>query len=60
MRHRIFGERVTHQDVYQAVKQFLDGGGIIVQLPEQKSEQPAVIGGEKYEEFESLSAIIPS
>ena len=60
MKRRILGEKVTHQPVRAAVKQFLDDGGIIVTLPEEKSEQPPVIGGEKYEEYESLTSIIAS
>ncbi len=60
MKRRILGEKVTHQHVRAAVKQFLDDGGIIVTLPEEKSEQTPVIGGEKYEEYESLTSIIAS
>ena len=60
MGQRLWGERVTHQDVRRALRKFLDDGGIIVQLPEQKSEQSAVVGGEKYDEYESLTAILPS
>ena len=60
MRQRILGDRLTHRDVIKAVQQFLESGGIIEQLPDQKSEQNVVIGGEKYEEYESLTAIIPS
>lgn len=60
MRQRILGERVTHHDVRKALNNFLESGGRIVQLPDQKSEQLVVIGGEKYEEYESLSAIIAS
>ena len=60
MRQRIWGERVTHQDVRNALNKYLDSGGRIVRLPDQKSEQLVVIGGEKYEEYESLTAILPS
>ncbi len=60
MKHRFLSEKVTHQRVRAAVKQFLDEGGIIITLPEEKSEQIAVIGGEKYEEYESLTSIIAS
>ncbi len=60
MKWRIFGQKVTHQDVRAAVKQFLDDGGIIITLPEEKSEQAPVIGGEKYEEYESLTSLIAS
>ena len=60
MDQRIWGERVTHQDVRRALRKFLDDGGMIVQLPEQKSEQPVVVGGEKYDEYDSLTDILPS
>jgi hypothetical protein len=46
--------------VIKAVRKFLEHGGIIEQLPDQKSETMVVIGGEKYEEFESLTDIISS
>ena len=60
MRQRLWGERVTHHDVQKALEKFLERGGAILQLPDQKSEQLVVIGGEKYEEYESLTAIISS
>lgn len=60
MRQRILADKPTHQEVIKAVRKFLEHGGIIEQLPDQKSEQMVVIGGEKYEEFESLTDIIPS
>lgn len=60
MRQRILGEKVTHQDVRKALQKFLDEGGMIVQLPEQQSDQQVVIGADKYDEYESLTAILPS
>ena len=40
------------------MKQFLDEGGLIIKLPEQKSQEKTVVGGEKYQNFESLTAIL--
>ena len=58
MKFPIFNSKVTHDDVSKAVSQFLNEGGTIVCLPEQKSQDAPVIGGEKYEEFESLASIV--
>lgn len=53
-------QKVSHQDVQKAVQQFLRSGGIIVRLPEQKSELKPVVGGEKYEDYESYTALFPT
>lgn len=60
MRQRLLGERVTHNHVRKALEKFLESGGTIVQLPDQKFDSLSVIGGEKYEEYELISAILPS
>ncbi|MCZ6473240.1 MAG: hypothetical protein O7A08_10850 [SAR324 cluster bacterium] len=54
----ILYRKLTHEDVHRAVAQFLKRGGVIEQLPEQKSQENPTIGGEKYQDYESLAAII--
>ena len=53
-------QKVTHYDVQEAVEQFLASGGIIVQLPEQKNQQHSMVGGEKYQDYESYTEFLPS
>ena len=49
---------VSHRQVSMAVRQFLQRGGIIVKLPEQKNQEKPVVGGEKYQNYESLTSIL--
>lgn len=51
-------KKVTHGEVQMAVKQFLKNGGIIVRLPDQPQLLDPVIGGEKYQNFDSLATLI--
>lgn len=50
--------QVSHQQVNMAVRKFLRRGGIIVKLPEQKNQQEVMVGGEKHQNYESLTSIL--
>ncbi len=49
--------KVSHRDVRDAVKNFLKNGGIIVKLPEQKNQPTTMVGGEKYQDYESFTSL---
>ena len=49
---------VSHEDVQRAVKRFLKDGGIIVHLPEQQGGDRPMVGGEKYQDFESINNLV--
>jgi hypothetical protein len=51
-------KRITHDDVRDALKQFVRKGGIIARLPEQKSARTEIIGSEKYETYETFSSLL--
>lgn len=47
--------KITHQDVQNAVKRFLESGGIINTLPEEPSDIRPMVGGDRHQNFESLA-----
>lgn len=49
--------KVSHHDVKHAVRQFLASGGIIVKLPEQKTQAQVLVGGEKYQDYEPFTSL---
>ena len=50
--------KISHQDVREAIRKFEAKGGIIHHLPEQLSLHRPVIGNEKYHNYESLASFI--
>jgi len=49
---------LSHDDIQRAVKRFLTDGGIIVHLPEQQNQAHTMVGGEKYQNYETLSNLV--
>jgi len=49
---------VSHEDIQRAVQRFLKDGGIIVHLPEQNGAERPMVGGEKYQDFETLNNLV--
>ena len=49
---------VSHEDIQRAVQRFLKDGGIIVRLPEQQGTERQMVGGEKYQDFETLNNLV--
>jgi len=45
---------ITHEDIDDAMEQFLDKGGHISVLPQQKVTTIKVIGAEKWDVYESI------
>ncbi len=60
MKTNKFNRKVSHRDVRDAVKNFLENGGIIVKLPEQKNQPTAMVGGEKYQDYEAFTSLFPA
>ena len=48
-------EAVSHQDVVEAVQQFIREGGMIAKLPEQKQVRADYVGNDRYDTYEPLS-----
>jgi hypothetical protein len=46
---------ITQQDIAAALSQFLGHGGMIKRLPAQNFQPAGVVGGEKYQAFETFS-----
>jgi len=46
---------ISHQEINQAIKNFLTEGGLIKKLPDQEVKRQEVIGEDKYEIYEPLS-----
>jgi hypothetical protein len=53
--HRKGTEMITQAEVSAALKRFLSHGGIIKQLPAQNFRPSGLVGGDKYQAFESLN-----
>ena len=51
---------ITQEQVAQAIKKFKKNGGIIVKLPDQEFHSNKVVGSDKYQNFESIAALIGS
>lgn len=49
--------KVSHGDVRDAVTKFLKNSGIIVKLPEEKSQPAVLVGGEKYQDYEFFTSL---
>ena len=49
---------ITQEDVAQAIKKFTASGGMIVKLPDQEFHTSKVVGSEKYQNFESVAALL--
>ena len=49
---------ISHQEVANAVQQFLKNGGMISKLPDQNYNASSNVGGEKYEAFEAPADLI--
>ena len=58
MNGKKIGTMVSHEDVQRAVQRFLKDGGIIVRLPEQQGAERPMVGGEKYQDFETLNNLV--
>ena len=50
--------KISHQDVREAIRKFEAKGGIIHKLPDQLSMNRPVIGHEKYHNYESLASFL--
>lgn len=53
-RHARPGHELSHEDIQAAMDSFLKKGGKIEVLPNQKAVTLKVIGGEKWDAYESL------
>lgn len=51
-------QTITHEEVQEALKRFVRGGGMIDKLPDQKSSRSEFVGNEKYETYETLSSLL--
>lgn len=58
MKRKQMAEPVTHQEVQQALHHFLKNGGLIQRLPAQEKQEQPMVGGDKYQNFESLANLI--
>ena len=48
-------EEITQQEVSAALARFLKQGGMIQQLPAQNFRASGLVGGDKYQAYESLN-----
>ena len=53
-------KNVTHQDVREAVRQFVHDGGMIAKLPEQKQVRADYVGSDKHDAYEPLTTFVSS
>ncbi|MCZ6553847.1 MAG: hypothetical protein O7A67_08620 [SAR324 cluster bacterium] len=53
-------KNLTHQELQDAIQQFMQEGGMIAKLPEQKQVRGDFVGSEKYDDFEPLSIFLPN
>ncbi len=53
-------KNLTHQELQDAIQQFMQDGGMIAKLPEQKQVRGDFVGSEKYDDFEPLSTFLPN
>ena len=53
-------QNLTHQELQDAIQQFMQEGGMIAKLPEQKQVRGDFVGSEKYDDFEPLSIFLPN
>ncbi len=51
-------KHLTHQELQDAIQQFMQDGGMIAKLPEQKHVRGDFVGSEKYDNFEPLSTFL--
>lgn len=52
-------KKISHEDVRKAIQQFKQEGGMIAELPPQEvRESQHTVGGEKYQPYESLTALL--